>query len=370
MSNSSNPYSRTEPGHNMIQTTYHNEANPEFFKPYKYDPNYSLDSFLYNQKNQLAFITCYKLLYHELQDFNLFLIFGEYGIGKTHLMKSILNEFAKKNLTNNILYTNPQNIYYYLKDNDNLQEIENLTQSYTIVGIDDFQLIHNYPNTIYFIFKWLNICLERSIKIFICCNKKEDIYHNIEEKFRLELDNAIHIQLSNPDMDVKMRYIDQFCTQNNIPLDDEQIMHLARQFNDFKTIQTVLNRLLSTQTVWTTPPPGYADDHLHQEIQAVATPPLTTQSIISELSDYFQIPSQDILSSTKRREAVRARQFGMTICRQMLNLSYPRIGEAFGGRDHSTVMHSINKLLKLLEKDKNLHHMFQSVKQRCEQLRF
>ena len=196
------------------------------------------------------------------------------------------------------------------------------------------------------------------------------MYQNIEDRFHYILEDGIHIHLSNPDMDVKMRYIDSFCSQNNLLLIDDQIMHLASQFNNFKKIQTVLLRLLACPETGSNRPFRCEDSLLQQAIQAVAQPHLTTQSIISELSDHFQISRQDILSRSTKLEAVRARQIGMTICRQMLNLSYSRIGEAFGGRDHSTVMHSINKLLKSLKKDKNLQHMFQSVQQRCEQLRF
>lgn len=340
-----------------------------FFKPYTYDANYSLDDFLYNQKNKLNFITCYKILNDDIQEFKIFLIFGDKGTGKTHLIKSILNNFVNKKY-NTILYTDPKEIDK-LKKNTNYSQINNdILKYYSIIGIDDFHLINSCPDTIDVIHYFLHSFSEKKINYFIACNNKENLYQNIEDKFHYILEDGIHIHLSNPDMDVKMRYIDSFCTQNNLPLVDEQIMHLACQFDNFKNIQTVLFRLLARSDIGTKQPFKCEDSLLHQEIQAVSQPQLTTQSIISELSEHFQIPRQDILSRSTRYETVRARQIGMTLCRQLLNLSYSRIGEAFGGRDHSTVMHSINKTLESLKKDKNLQHLFQSVEQRCEHLRF
>mgnify|MGYP002338709764 CR=1 FL=1 len=168
-------------------------------------------------------------------------------------------------------------------------------------------------------------------------------------------------------MDVKMHYIDNFCKQNSIALTDEQIIYLARQFDNFKDIQKVLFRIKTSQALYTGQYKD-TDSLLEQEVSSVTRLKLTPEAIISELSDFFQIPSQQILSGSKRRNIVRTRQMGMAICRQSLGMSYSRIGEAFGGKDHSTVIHSINNILKLTQKDKELQALFQSVKQRCEQL--
>jgi chromosomal replication initiator protein len=145
-------------------------------------------------------------------------------------------------------------------------------------------------------------------------------------------------------------------------------MHLARQFTHFKTLEKFLDQLTGRRDGQSKDPTSNPDFLLQHTIRSVDSS-LSTPKIISELSDYFRIPRQDILSGSKRRKVVLARQIGMTICRQVLDMSYPRIGEAFGGRDHSTVMHSVNKILASLERDRNLQTMFETVKQRCEQVR-
>ena len=348
----------------MIEESTYNKNN--FFQPYHYDPNYLLDNYLYNKKNKLSYITCYNLLQNNFQECKIFIIYGEPGTGKTHLLKAILNHFAyDKN--NNILYTNPSTIYRLINKKKYLHKNQNQIQNFNIISIDDFHHIKYYSQVIDEIYNFLYYCLTNNKKAFIACDKKADIYRNFGDTFRSVLESGLHIHLNYPDMDVKIRYIDLFCAQNDLPLTDEQRIHLSRQFNGFKNIRTVLIRLLRTIDPKTSI--QCPDSLLDQKIQSVATPPLSIASVISEVSDYFQLLPEDILSGSKRREAVLARQIGMTICRQLLHVSYPRIGEAFGGRNHGTVMHSVNKILKSLENNNNLQLMFQAVKHRCEHLR-
>lgn len=334
-------------------------------EPYEYDSRYLFDNFLYNQKNEVAIITIQEIFKDEMDKSNSFLILGNPGTGKTHLLKAISNDFFLKN--KKILYTNPQKINNYLESLKSVIQYHNIFHGFDIVCIDDFHYINKYKNIqsdIFYLLK--NRSINRQ-KVIIASNNNEYAYQNIESRLFSRLQEGIHIRLINPDMDVKMHYIANFCRQNHLSLTDEQIIYLARQFDNFRDIQTVLFRIKTSQALQT----GQAKDTdslLQQEVSSVTSLKLTPQAIISQLSEFFNIPSQQILSATKRRDIVRTRQMGMTICRQSLGMSYPRIGEAFGGKDHSTVIHSINNLLKLIKKDKELQALFQSVKQRCEQL--
>lgn len=334
---------------------------------YQYDSKFQLDNFFYNQKNKLAVITCEELIKDKFENFNNFIIYGYPGTGKTHLLKSILNKYLLKNPNHKILYTKPQTLFSISKKRKKDYPIQNFLQYFDIICIDDFHTILNYHEILSDISHFINYCPDNSQKAFLGCNKLSELFQKVDQKLRSRMESGIHIHLNPPDMDVKMRYITYFCQQRALLLSDEQIMHIARQFDDFKALQKVLSRMAASAGGGGSS--FCADSLLQREIRSVATSGLTSQMVISELSDYFQIPSRDILSGTKRRDAVRARQIGMTICRQMLEMSYSRIGKAFGGRDHSTVMYSVNKLLDSLEKDQNLQALFQSVKLRCEQLR-
>jgi len=334
-------------------------------EPYKYDSRYLFDNFLYNQKNKVALVTTQEILKDEIDITNPFLILGNPGTGKTHLLKAISNDLLLKN--KKILYTNPQKINNFLKSFKSIIQTHNIFDGFEVICIDDFHFINKYKNIQSEIFYLLKRCSINKQKVIIASNNNEYAYQNIESNLYSRLQGGIHIRLINPDMDVKMHYIANFCRQNQLSLTDEQIIYLAGQFDNFKDIQSVLLRIKTSQALQTRQDED-TDFMLQQEVSSVTSLKLTPEAIISQLSELFNIPSQQILSGTKRRDIVRTRQMGMTICRQSLGMSYSRIGEAFGGKDHSTVIYSINNILKLLKKDQEIQALFQSVKQRCEQL--
>ena len=345
----------------------HENSKKDFFNYYKYDTNCLFENFLYNSKNALA-ITTAKHIIQNKDETNKIVIYGKNGTGKTHLIKAILNNYLEKNDNYKILYINPYALFLRIQKIQKSYSIQNIFQNYDIVCIDDFETLTKYKKIIPEVSYFIHYCSENKQKFIIAYNELSAIYQKLDSQLRSRLEESIHIHLHEPDLDIRIRYIENFSREKALHLSDDQIMHLARQFTHFKNLEKFLDQLTRRRDGQSKDPTSNPDFLLQRTIRSVDSS-LSTPKIISELSDYFRIPRQDILSGSKRRKVVLARQIGMTICRQVLDMSYPRIGEAFGGRDHSTVMHSVNKILASLERDRNLQTMFETVKQRCEQVR-
>ncbi len=347
---------------NKIENTKKN-----YFNFYKYNPNYLFENFLYNSKNILAINTAKHIIQNE-NETNKVVIYGKNGTGKTHLIKAILNNYLDKNKNYKILYINPYLIFLQHQKIQKSVSIQNILQNYDIICIDDFDTLTKYKKIIPEVSYFIHYCTENNQKALIAYNELSAIYQKLDSQLRSRLEESIHIHLHEPDLDIRIRYIENFSREKALHLSDDQIMHLARQFTHFKNLEKFLDQLTGRHDGQSKDPTSNPDFLLQRTIRSVDSS-LSTPKIISELSEYFRIPRQDILSGSKRRKVVLARQIGMTICRQVLDMSYPRIGEAFGGRDHSTVMHSVNKILASLERDRNLQTMFETVKQRCEHVR-
>ncbi|MEF8823077.1 MAG: DnaA/Hda family protein [Desulfohalobiaceae bacterium] len=350
--------------HTIINKTENTKKN--YFNLYEYNPNYLFQNFLYNSKNIFAITTAKHIIQND-NETNKIVIYGKSGTGKTHLLKAILNNYIKNN-NYKILYINPHLIFSQLQKIQKNDSIQNIFQNFDIVCIDDFDTLTKYKKIIPEVSYFIHYCSENNQKALIAYNELSAIYQKLDSQLRSRLKESIHVHLHEPDLDIRIRYIENFSREKALHLSDDQIMHLARQFTHFRNLEKILDQLTVRCDGQSHNPTSNPDSLLQHTIRSVDSS-LSTPKIISELSDYFRIPRQDILSGSRRRKVVLARQIGMTICRQVLDMSYPRIGEAFGGRDHSTVMHSVNKILGSLERDRNLQTMFETVKQRCEQVR-
>ncbi|MDE7240552.1 helix-turn-helix domain-containing protein [Desulfovibrio sp.] len=177
----------------------------------------------------------------------------------------------------------------------------------------------------------------------------------LTERLRTRLESGLVLELLEPDLDVRLRYLQRATRERELPLTREQLLYLAQRCAQFSLLQGLLRKVEAFAALNGRPP-------LQADLENIvrtggSARPSGCREILGCVARGFNLRTEDILGARRRPDLVLARQVAMYLCRRKLGLSYPELGRAFGGRDHSTVIHAVKKIHKLLETDKVVHNL-------------
>jgi chromosomal replication initiator protein len=325
--------------------------------------SFALENFLINKKNFFPLAVAREVVKKQHEpSYNPLVYYGKSGSGKTHLLRAIANELSKTG--------DRRAAVFYGNASQLIQAYEQRAQgvssnAYRAYCVDDIHLLANN-------FPWqeqlmllLDGCLD-SKTLFVCaCSESLASHRGLAESLRSRLELGLIVELKRTDMDVRMRFAQAQCLLHGIDITREHLLLLAQRCEHLRYLTGVLLKIAAyknlTQRAITT-----------RDIEKILRnsgehSPVTSEDIIRRVAEYFSLPPEDILRNTRKPTPVFARQMAMYLCREILGLSYPGIGQIFGGKDHSTVMHAIKKIEKYIVEHKNMHMEILELKKLCFQ---
>lgn len=177
----------------------------------------------------------------------------------------------------------------------------------------------------------------------------------LEERLRTRLESGLVLELLEPDLEVRLRYLQRAVRERELPLSRDQLLYLAQRCVQFSLLQGLLRKVEAFSALNGRPPAQADLENIVRTGGSVR--PVGCREILGSVARGFNLRAEDILGARRRPDLVLARQIAMYLCRRKLGLSYPELGRAFGGRDHSTVIHAVKKIRKLLDTDKVVHNL-------------
>ena len=339
------------------------------------NPNYTFDSFIKGESNKFAYTASLSVAEKPGQAYNPLFLYGKSGLGKTHLMHAIGN-YILNNSNLKVLYvTSDDFVNDFIsvirnKDKDNFELINTFKSKYRnidVLLIDDIQFLENATATQQEFFHTFNELYNSNKQIIIASDRSVNDLKLLEERLRTRFAWGLTANIFPPDYDLRMSIIRKKIMYNESAKDvpDEVIEYIANSFDsDVRQLEGAITRVFAYALMMNN---GIVD--LNTAIDALKDQ-LTTKSAFKNdihriqqiVSDYFQIKIEDLTGKKRTKNIAFPRQIAIYLCRNMTNESFPRIGSYFGGRDHSTIMHSCDKIADSLKNNEQVKDIIKELK--------
>lgn len=330
------------------------------------DNKYNFDNFISGESNKFAKAIGLAVAEKPGSMYNPLFIYGNSGLGKTHLMHAIGNYIAD-NSNKKVLYVTSEKfvddfLSLYRKNDNNFKAVDNFKRKYRdidVLMIDDIQYLEIASKTQQEFFNTFNELHTQNKQIIISSDRSPDDLKKLEERLRTRFNWGLTIDILPPDFELRMEILDKKIEAQGISsfVPNEVKEYIASNCTtDIRKLEGALTRVFAYATIMN-------GSEITLELAVEALKDYIGKHIISKnkidkviqlVADNYNITPEDIKSKKRLAKIAVPRQIGMYICRTHLKESLPKIGSEFGGKDHTTVMHSVDKIKKEIEKDKTL----------------
>ena len=328
---------------------------------------FSFDSFLANDKNYFPLASAREVAKAGQVTYNPFVVCGPSGSGKTHLLKAIANELSRRHGREAVSFGTVEdlNALFTAQPPDQVYRArENLLRFEALI-LDDLGLIKRYPDIQQELILVFDSFYDRKKQLIFASQDKLAGYDFLDPTLKSRLEWGLIVNLKQPDLDIRLRFIEQSCKQKKLGLDKEQMLSLAQRFQDFRYLQGILLKLSAFRELVNKDVSSEDFEHILAHTESGNHSALTPEVIIGVVAGEFKLDPKNLKSAKRHHKVVQARQVAMYLCRQLLGISYPALGRVFGGKDHSTVLYGVNKIQELQNVNRDTKNLIQTLKDKC-----
>ncbi|HOH67222.1 MAG TPA: chromosomal replication initiator protein DnaA, partial [bacterium] len=319
--------------------------------------------------NELAHAASLAVSKNPGQTYNPLFIYGGVGLGKTHLLQAIGHKLMADNSRIKILYVSCEkfaNDFINAIQNGKAEEFKQKYRSVDLLLIDDIQFISGKEQTQEAFFHTFNELHQQNKQVVISSDRPPKAIATLEHRLVSRFEWGMIADISTPDLETKIAIIEAKAKEKNYHLDSEVSNYLATVIhNNIRELEGALNRIIAHSQLQNK---KLSLDEIKQITDSITTnsqkKSITPKHIINIVSEYFDITLEDIISPCRKKNLAEPRQIIMYLMREEMKASYPTIGQELGGRDHTTVIHAYEKIIKNLKIDDKLRQDINILKQK------
>ena len=320
------------------------------------NPKYVFDSFVVGNSNRMAHAASLAVAEQPAQAYNPLFLYGNSGLGKTHLMHSIGHFILDKQPDARVLYVTSETFTNELINsiqNNKNEEFRNKYRKIDLLMIDDIQFIAKKESTQEEFFHTFNALYESSKQIIISSDRPPKEIKTLEDRLRSRFEWGLIADVQAPDYETRIAILRKKAERDHITVPDDVMAYIAKNIaSNIRELEGALTRIVAFATLTNQEISiSLAENSLKDIFSENTSTPLTPDLIQQVVAEHYNIRVEDIQGSKKPKNIAFPRQVSMYLCRKRLDISLPKIGESFGGRDHTTVIHAISKIEKQLETD-------------------
>lgn len=322
------------------------------------DPHYTFDSFVEGKSNQLGKAAAMQVATNPGRAYNPLLLYGGTGLGKTHLMHAAGNLMRANNPRTKVLYLRSEQFVSAMIEalrNKNMDEFKRRFREVDALLIDDIQFFAGKETTQEEFFHTFNALFEGKQQIILTCDRYPREVDKLEPRLKSRLGWGLSVAIEPPDFETRAAILLSKAQAKGVALPEDVALLVARRMrSNVRDLEGALNTLAARANfMGKAITPEFAQETL-RDLLTVHAQAITIANIQKTVADFYQLRLQDLLSKRRSRSLARPRQMAMALCKELTEHSLPEIGEAFGGRDHTTVLHACRTIRDLIETDGKL----------------
>lgn len=336
------------------------------------NPKYTFDRFVVGNSNRFAHAAALAVAETPAKAYNPLFIYGGVGLGKTHLMHAIghyvqsLHPFSKVVYVTSEKFTNDliNSIRY-----DRTAEFRNKYRNIDVLLVDDIQFLAGKERMQEEFFHTFNTLFEAQKQIVLSSDRPPREIPTLEDRLRSRFECGLITDIQAPDLETRIAILRKKAESEQLDLPHEVMHFLARQIHsNIRELEGALIRIIAYASLTGQAiTPELAEDALKDIIPSSKPKPITVERIQEAVAEYFGLGLEDMKARRRTRTVAFPRQVAMFLSRELTDLSLPRIGEAFGGRDHTTVMHAYEKIQETSRQDPTLEKCLSTIIQRLQE---
>ncbi|MBU0620582.1 MAG: chromosomal replication initiator protein DnaA [Gammaproteobacteria bacterium] len=348
----------TTPPPNPVPTKTVAPAAKNGKNPNKLNPALIFDTFVTGKANQLAHAAAIQVAEAPGVTYNPLFIYGGVGLGKTHLLQSIGNLVNKQNPQAKVCYVHATNYISGVVrafQTKNFDEFKQFYNSLDLLLIDDIQFIADKPGTQQEFFYTLNSLIDTNKQVVITCDTFPKEISGIEPRLTSRFTCGLTVAIEPPGLEMRVAILLQKSSASGSPITEDIAFFIAKHVrSNVRELEGALNRIEAYARFHKRPITIELAKEALKDLLAAQNKQVSIENIQKTVADFYRIKIVDLLSKKRSRIIARPRQIAMTLARELTQLSLPEIGNAFGGRDHSTVLHACKTIESLRNSDSAL----------------
>ena len=312
---------------------------------------FTFQSFVEGKSNELAKAAAAQVAENVGQSYNPLLIYGGVGLGKTHLMQAVGNVIAQENPAADVVYLHSQRFVQDMVKALRQGTMQDFVQYYRSVDallIDDIQFFANKLRSQEEFFHVFNALLEAGHQMVLTCDRYPREIDGLEERLKSRFVWGLTVEIEPPELETRVAIVMKKAEEEGLELDPAVAFFIAEHIrSNVRELEGALRRVIANAKFTGTPVSIEQVKRALRDLFAIQHRAVSMEKIQRSVAEYYNIKISDILSKRRNRTIARPRQMAMAIAKDLTSHSLPEIGDAFGGRDHTTVLHACRKIAEL-----------------------
>ena len=345
-------------GQDGAQITPKNPHHPQL------NPNYTFERFVIGSSNQFAAAACRSVSEQPAKGFNPLFLWGESGLGKTHLLHAIAHYSLELRPNMRVMYVSTEeltNDFINAIANDTREDFKRRYRQVDMLIVDDIQFLERKESTQEEFFHTFNALHQAGKQIVLSSDRPPIRLATLEDRLRTRFEGGLITDVTSPDLETRMAILTNKAKRENMNLPEDVKMMIAERYDrSIRALEGALTRViaycsLENQEMSVTSAKIALQDILPDEVE------VNPQVVIEVVAEYFGLSIDELTGKGRSKHLVTARQIAMYLCRELTELSLPKLGAAFGGRDHTTVMYAERRVREGLTEDKKTFDQVQEL---------